>query len=278
MSLAIKRIYKSIRYFCPSWYRFFTSPLRRLPDFIIIGVQKGGTTSLFHYLSQHPDVKLSSQKEVHFFDISYHKGVLWYRSFFPFIFDKTVKITGEASPYYIFHPHTPERIKKLLPGAKIIVLLRNPVNRAFSHYQMVNKKGQEKAESFEEAIALEEERVKNEIQKIIKKPYYRSFNHQAFTYLSRSEYYPQLKRLLSTFRKEQILFIKSENLFQNPRGELSKVYDFLGIQEIYPDDLKAQYKGEYTSIDSNTYKKLIRYYKRDEEKITSLIGDEFRWD
>ena len=124
-------------------YRFLTSHFRMLPDFIIIGAQKSGTSSLYYYLSQHPNVKPALKKEVHYFDLNFEKNVLFYRMQFPLIFNRLnifgkKYVTGEASPYYIFHPHVARRISKIIPSVKIIVLLRNPIDRSFSHYTGVH--------------------------------------------------------------------------------------------------------------------------------------------
>ncbi len=117
-----------------SWiYRRLTSGSRRLPDFIILGAQRAGTSSLYYYLSQHPQILPAVRKELHFFDDHYRRGLGWYRSQFPTRGARGT-ITGEATPYYLSHPHAPARIQRLLPQARLIVLLRNPVERAISHY------------------------------------------------------------------------------------------------------------------------------------------------
>src|SRR5229473_3108964 len=124
-------------------YRATTNPLRLLPDFVIIGTQRGGTTSLYNYLAEHPSIGAASIKEVHFFDTSHYKqGLAWYRAHFPpFVqkyytqhVQKQAFITGEASPYYLFHPFAARRMANSLPHVKLIVMLRNPVDRAYSHF------------------------------------------------------------------------------------------------------------------------------------------------
>src|SRR5437879_9845243 len=132
-------------------YRGTTNWIRLLPDFIIIGTQRGGTTSLYSYLASHPSVGPASTKEVHFFDNKYTKGLAWYRAHFPSAIEKYYAehiqkrkfITGESSPYYLFHPHVPKRVAKDVPHAKFIVLLRNPVDRAYSQYNHAVDGGRE---------------------------------------------------------------------------------------------------------------------------------------
>ena len=151
--------------------RATTYPLRLLPDFLIIGTQRGGTTSLYNYLVEHPGIGAASIKEVHFFDTPHFKqGLAWYRGHFPSAFqryyvERSLKhgfVTGEASPYYLFHPHAPKRVAGLMPQMKLIVMLRNPVDRAYSHYHHEVAGGHEKLATFEEAIACEDERLAGE--------------------------------------------------------------------------------------------------------------------
>ena len=104
---------------------------RRLPDFLIIGAQKCGTSSMFAYLNQHPQMKLPDVKEIHFFDLNYSNGLDWYTSHFPPASLSHRMVTGEASPYYLFHPHVPERVRLHCPDVKLVVMLRNPVDRAY---------------------------------------------------------------------------------------------------------------------------------------------------
>ncbi|HEY9295730.1 MAG TPA: sulfotransferase domain-containing protein, partial [Phormidium sp.] len=159
------------------------------PDFIIIGAQKCGTTSLYEYLIQHPQILAASKKEVHFFDLNFAKGVDWYRQQFKPVSQKS--ITGEASPYYIFHPLVPQRIYQLFPQVKLIVLLRNPVERAISHYYHEVRLGFEDL-GLEDAIAQEPARLEGETAKILADETYYSYNHQHYTYLSRGVYVEQL--------------------------------------------------------------------------------------
>src|SRR5207248_7427804 len=146
-------------------YRAATVPIRLLPDFLIIGTQRGGTTSLYRYLKAHPCIGATSNKDLHFFDRRFHKGLSWYRSHFPTKLEKAYAeqlrrltlVTGEASPSYLFHPHAPKRVAQVLPHVKLIVLLRNPVSRAYSQYHHAVELGFETL-SFAEAIEAEEER------------------------------------------------------------------------------------------------------------------------
>ena len=140
-------------------FRHATRTRRILPSFLIIGAQRAGTTSLFRYLLAHPDVAGPSGgdaavwwvKETHFFDEKYSKGLDWYRSFFPLDATRQRRrkrghdlLAGEATPYYMFHPAVPARAAATLPDVRLIALLRDPVERAYSHYQMMSRTGREK--------------------------------------------------------------------------------------------------------------------------------------
>ena len=125
-----------------------------LPTFIICGTQRGGTTTLYHYLKEHPQICMSEKKEVHYFDLNYHKSLQWYESHFKDCQNKKVKTIGEASPFYMYLREVPERIDETLPDVKLIFILRNPVDRAYSHYWHEVKLGVEYL-PFEEAIKRE---------------------------------------------------------------------------------------------------------------------------
>jgi hypothetical protein len=205
-----------------------------LPSILIIGAQRAGTTSLHEYLSRHPQLFASKRKEVHYFDIGYSKGARWYQSNFPS--RKSVEREAgnapchsfETTPYYLYHPLAPERATRLLPQAKIIALFRDPIARAYSHYQNEIRKGYERL-SFADAIAAESERLDREEQKLRDDPTYYSYNHQHYSYVDRGRYDLQLERWLKFFPRQQFLFIRSEDLFEHPGKTLDSVASFLGL-------------------------------------------------
>jgi len=251
-------------------YRVGTSRWRKLPDFIIIGTQKGGTTSLFYYLYQHPELSFSHKKEIYFFNLFFEKGLAWYKSHFPFRNNK--KITGEATPSYMFHPKAAGRVKSILPDVKLIVLLRNPIDRAYSGYAMGLRRNTDTADTFEVAIERELEALKN--QKDTDE--YTLEKHELY-YLERGKYHSQLLSWLAHFRREQFLFIKSENFFQNPENELIKVYQHLGISTVLPKDLSKKNTGKYDKISPDTVRQLTAYFREENEKLADLLGEEFKY-
>ncbi len=264
-----KKYWRKYRKKAISTYRMATSRWRKLPDFIIIGAQKGGTTSLFYYLNQHPELALARRKEVYFFNLNYEKGINWYKSFFPFRSNK--KISGEATPSYLFYPKTAKRIKSALPDVKLIVLLRNPIDRAYSGYAMGLKRNTEQ-NTFE--VAIEQELAA--LEKHNDPNNYSHERHNQF-YLERGKYYSQLRPWLEEFKREQFLFIKSENFFHDPKNELEKVYEFLEISTIFPDDLSQRNPGKYDKISPNTVKRLEDYFEKENEQLVVLLGKEFQW-
>lgn len=248
-----------------------------MPDFLIIGAQKAGTTSLYSYLIKHPDIISAFKKEIHFFDLNYYKNINWYKSFFPLKKELDgIKLTGEASPQYMFHPHSVSRIKNDLPKIKIILLLRNPVYRSYSHYQHQVRVGREDL-SFEDAIAVEEKRLGNEKSLMLKNQNLNSYNYLMYSYKKRSIYYPQVKNVISSFDKSDILIIQSEKFNNFPQQEYNKVLSFLGLPEYELDFSKKYNQHKYPPIKAETKQKLEEFFKPYNEKLFDLIGERYDW-
>ncbi len=255
-------------------------PLYALPDFVIIGTMKGGTTSLFAYLRKHPQVIPAQTKEVHFFDEQYAEGVAWYRMQFPSYAQKYWHrlngrrcITGEASPYYLFHPDVPQRMQAVLPKVKLITLLRNPIDRAYSHYQHQVRKGREHR-PFEEAVAEEQARLEAQGQ-----PGEATYEHRHFSYLERGLYLTQLRRWRQFFPGEQMLILESEALYQAPEQTLKEVYAFLGLHTAsFPDQLKAANVGRYKEKMSSTCRaQLAAFYAPHNQALCAYLKRDFSW-
>ena len=256
-----------------------------LPDFIIIGAQKGGTSSFYRLLSQHPNVRAAVRKELHYFSLFFDRGVGWYRSCFP---PPTLEggntITGEASPYYLFHPHAPKRIAEAVPRVRLIALLRNPVDRAYSHYNhevtMVSRLFGAGVEplTFEEAVELEELRLRGERDKMLEDERYVGFNHQHFSYLSRGVYVDQLVHWSEFFGDEQMLVLKSEDFFEHTPETMNLALDFLGIPEWEPEDREIILRGEYEhEMNPVTRRRLEQYFEPHNRKLYEYLGVDFGW-
>jgi hypothetical protein len=262
------------------WWLFHraTTPLRVLPDFLVIGVMKGGTTSFFNYLARHPQINPPFRKEIKFFDIHYLQGLGWYRAHFPTRFKmKLGMVTGEATPYYIFHPTAPNRIAKVLPNVKLITLLRNPVDRAYSHYNHMVRVGREPL-SFEEAVECEADRLAGEEEKIIADPRYSTFNHLHYSYLARGRYIEQLQKWFAIFPREQMLILASEELYTSPATTYRKAVEFLGLPAWEPNDFKVYKQGVYEEMPASARKYLIDYYRPYNQKLYECLNMSFDWD
>jgi hypothetical protein len=214
-------------------------------------------------------------KEVHFFDLHFGKGLPWYFAQFPE--HGQAQITGEASPYYIFHPQVSQRIKKALPGVKLIVLLRNPVDRAYSHYQHQLRLGVEKL-PFEMALQAESGRIEGEEQKLHRDGDYYSFNHQHFSYQARGIYVDQLKRWSDLFADEEILTIRSEDFFDNPSVVLQSVTEFLGIRNLGLQTEKRHNALSYSEMNPSTKAQLKEVFCLHNQRLYEYLGRDMKWE
>lgn len=271
-------------------FREASSALRMLPDFIIIGGQRCGSTSLYRSLTSHPGILSARIKEVHFFDLAYQRGLPWYQANFPLSASAKIQqmfrggeqpyLTGEASPYYLFHPLVPARVKAALPQVKLIALLRNPIDRAYSHYQHYIAAGFEQL-SFEEAIEREPERLRGEEEKLLQDGNYCSYNHQMYSYLARGRYTEQLQRWWRHFPREQILLITSEEFSENPSAVSRRALEFLGTCE--PDRESAMnekyHAKPYTApMNPETRRSLQEYFAPYNQELYELTGIQFKQD
>ncbi|MCM8775504.1 MAG: sulfotransferase domain-containing protein [Candidatus Omnitrophica bacterium] len=275
-------------------WRAGTSPLRVLPDFLVIGGQKCGTTFLFSLLKCHPAVRMPLQKEIHFFDYPGHfaKGLAWYRSHFPLRFSSFWHrghhgqgfITGEASPYYLYHPHAPKRIFETLPNMKFVVLLRNPIDRAYSHYFHEVRHGFEKL-SFEEAVDGEEARLSHDRERLFRDEAYYSFSHHHYSYLARGIYVDQLKTWFRFFPRANFFIAQSEKFFSDPKRVGAQVFQFLGLstEGLWPlvgarrSGIDRNGGGRYPEMNPSIRQRLRDYFKPHNERLTALLGIDFSW-
>lgn len=267
-----------------------TSSSRPLPDFLIIGAKRGGTTSLFNYLQQHPNVAplfpaAQRIKGADFFDMNYAQGVRWYRSFFPTDRQRrgaerrlgSPVVVGEASPYYIFHPLAPERAAKVAPSAKIVVLLRDPVDRAYSHYRERVRHGVEPL-SFEDAIAAEPGRLAGEVERLLADPTYHSVPHEQFSYVAQGRYAEQLEAWFEHFPRERFLFLRSQDLFTDPEATFARTLGFLGLPPYELDEYEAFNYHPGRGIEPETRRRLQELFAPEIRRLESLLGIDLGWD
>lgn len=258
---------------------------RLLPDFVIIGAAKAGTTSLYAWLGQHPYVEPAKHKEVHYFDYNYPRGDDWYRMHFPLrsardqfaAVNGRPFLTGEASPSYISHYWAPERLAQRLPDAKLLVNLRDPVERAYSQFQMSRREGEEELDSFADAVAAEDRRLDPERTRAKADPAYNSWPIGCWSYLMRSRYAEQLERWLALFDREQFHFVTLENLSNDPQGELDRVHEFLGLPPHAYENLPRLHTAKYDSLPGDTRAQLTEYFRPHNERLYELVGIDFGW-
>jgi hypothetical protein len=236
-----------------------------LPDFVIIGAPKCGTTYLYHLLTKHPHVEPAVFKETHYFDLLFEKGTEWYRQCFPPSRQKDGQrtITGEATPGYLFHPHAPKKMARVIPEAKLIALLRNPVDRTYSAFHFFPVKHGRQKGTFEETIATS-----------INRPRENRFFKQGI-------YVDHLLRWAKFFSREQMLVLKCEEFFEYPQETLTRVLKFLELSEWKPNASELDDKrneGSYErAMDPTVRRRLEEYFEPHNRRLYEYLGVDFGW-
>lgn len=265
--------------------------MRPFPDFLIIGVKRGGTQTLFQYLQRHPHVLplwpgVENAKKTRFFDRHYARCAGWYRGRFPTAGQRRRAedrlsgpvMTGEAGQYYIFHPLGAERVAASVPNVRILILLRNPVDRAWSHHQERTHSGAEQL-TFEAALAAEPDRLDGEVERILSDPRYYSREHDDHSYLARGRYVEQLTRWYAHLDATQLHIIRSENLYADPQATMAQVFDFLGLPEhdVVPHHFNRS--PEPSAVLSRDLRaSLGAYYRPHVAELEQYLNRSFDWD
>lgn len=277
--VAIRLFYRRVKRFLKFSWRRLSASKRMTPDFMIIGYQKCGTTSLFNYLIQHPAIVPPMQKEIKYFDLNSSRNAHWYKAHFPLREEKNNLITGEATPDYIFFPEIAAKIVKFNSKVKLIVICRNPVDRAFSQYKFSVRRGIEPY-SFAEALEKESQRLAEATQecRINKKPLSENRKYREFSYTTRGLYAQQLKSWLDAFPRDQFLFLCTEELKKNPDAVLKKITSFLGMADFsFCTQKKYLQAPKSDAMPSSIRKKLIDYYMLENKELFELLGEHFDW-
>jgi hypothetical protein len=253
------------------------------PDFLIIGGQKCGTTSLYNYLIRHPGVLRAARKELRYFTQQFELGDSWYRQQFPNAKRRMLNrltngrtLTGEATPYYLFHPLAPARIRAAYPRVRLIAMLRNPVDRAFSHYKHHVKLGEEHL-PFEDAIAAEQARLAGEFERLAADGGYVAHALRVYSYLARGVYADQYERWYRYFAPDRILTLSSEQFFSNPAGAFAQALEFLGLPEHRLQDYETFNPGREETFAPELRERLIDYFRPHNERLYRLLDRDFGW-
>ena len=246
----------------PEWvFRRATVTFRALPDFVIVGASKCGTTSLYGALGRHPAIARARHKEVQYFslDANFAKGVRWYRAHFPF--RRPGRITGEATPQYLAFPEAPRRMAATIPRARLIALVRHPVDRAYSQYQHAVHEGFERR-SFEAAIAHQLEVPQDATGWVT-------------SYLSRGYYLPQLENVLRVFPREQLLVICTEDCFRQPAEALATVLAFLGVSGS-PPEMRGRPQA-HPPMAPGMRVRLLEHFRPHNQRLYAWLGRDLGW-
>lgn len=262
-----------------------TQSARMQPSFLIVGAQRCGTTSMFKTLRQHPAVLAPPlQKGIHYFDKNYTEGAGWYRSHFPLRASASLQarrgagtpITGESSPYYMFHPLAADRIARDVPGVRLIVLLRDPVERAISAYTHEKARGFE-TETFERALELEPERIGGERDKMLADEGYDSFHLQHNAYLTRGQYIEQLERLEGIVGRDRIHVVDSHDFFERPAPAYAEVLDFLGLPAFEGAVFDQHNARPRSPMPGELAARLDEHFRPYDERLTAWLGRTPGW-
>ena len=242
---------------------------RALPGAVILGAQKCGTSSLHNYLTQHRGVIPPLRKEVHYFDVNFGRSEAWYRAHFGR--EREPGLNLDSSPYYLFHPAVPRRMHELLPDARLIVLLRDPVRRAYSHYWHERSRGREKL-SFEAAIDAEPERLGRTDELLASGKLEVSREHQQYSYLARGRYAEQLERWFALYPRQQILVLRFEEFVREPLAALNRTLAFLGLPSTTAVNLEARNTRRYPPMAEATEGRLRQYFEPHNRRLETLLG------
>lgn len=272
-----------------------TARWRPDPDFLIIGAKRGGSTSFYYDLLQHSQIvplfprpdhlpKAVATKGIHYFDQNYEKGERWYRAHLPSTFVRGRQerrvgarvITGEASPYYLFHPAAAERAALLLPKVKIIAVLRDPVMRTYSHWKERRRNNMEDLD-FAAALAAEDARIGDADERLRSDPAFHSYPHEQQSYARQSEYAPALERWYAHFPREQILILASEDYYADPPQVLGEAQDFLGLRREALESGDVRNAAAGAQLDVVLAQQLAARFAPLNARLRELTGRDFPW-
>lgn len=262
-----------------------TAPWRVLPDFIVIGVHKGGTTSVYEYLAQHPQMVPAFEKELQYFTSFYDNDEGSYRAKFPNVVRMGAvrrragrAITGEASPSYISNPRAPARVRAMVPEARLVLLLRDPVDRAVSAFHHNKKKTPwENLATFSEAVDRELGELPDELELVLADDNRPLDEYLYHCYLRRGVYLEQIKWWHAQFPPEQLLIVQYERLHTSPEALLLEIEHHLGIDPWTPNEFERFNTNSYPDLEDELRRKLVEYFAPHNEDLFRYLGHRFDW-
>jgi hypothetical protein len=284
---AIQRVRDTAKGALRQWGILTAGP-RRVPDLLVIGAKRGGTTSLWKYLEEHPGVmhnfpRAQNIKGTYFFSTYYGRGERWYRSHFPSDVARSVArrrlgydpIAAESTPYYLYHPLAPARAAQLAPNAVVVALLRDPVERAFSHW----KERCQHAEtlSFADAVAAEPDRCRGEEERILADPNYVSFAHRHLSYVAQSSYVPMVERWRAHYPADQFIVWISEEFYARPQEHLDELTARLGLPSHHLVDATPYNGFDAPDMAAATRAALTERFRPQVDELSALLGRDLPW-
>lgn len=258
-----------------------TAPLRLEPSFLVIGGQRCGTTSIFNDLASHPGiVRPPVEKGTDYYTLHHARGRSWYRGHFPvagLARQRTRNEPGgpvafEACTYYLFHPFAIERIAQDFPDIKLVAMLRDPVERAYSAYKHEFARGFETEPDFQRALELEDSRLEGEVERMRADSSYESHPHRHLSYRSRGQFAEQLERVFEHFSREQVLVMESEAYFENPAREYRALLEFLGLSAGAMPRFEQHNARPSAPMTNEARKLLDAHFSPHDDRLADLLG------
>ncbi|WP_084597287.1 sulfotransferase family protein [Nocardioides aequoreus] len=259
-----------------------TARWRMQPAVLVVGAQRAGTTTLFRVLNAHPQVaRPTAAKGIGYFDVNHHRGARWYRAHFPVTALARRRhgpgvITFDSSGYYLFHPLAPGRIAHELPDVRVIVMVRDPVERAYSAYKHEHARGFE-TEDFATALELEDERLAGEVDRIVAEPTYESFHHRHHAYRGRSRYSEQIERYREALGADRVHVADADEFFVDPVGEFARIERFLGLTPWQPESVERWNARPGSPLDPDVRRRLDEEFAPYDERLAQQMGRTPRW-
>lgn len=260
-----------------------TASLRMLPEILVIGAQRSGTTTLYRVMSQHPDlVRPTLSKGIGYFDIHYGEGLRWYRGHFPVASVARARRPGgravafESSGYYSFHPLAAGRIARDLPGVQVVMMVRDPVERAHSAYKHEFARGFE-TESFADAVDMEAARLDGEVERMLADPGYVSSEHRHHAYVGRGEYATQIERFQRELGRDRVHVVDADDFFAEPMAQIEQLTSWLGLAPWTPTKVEQWNARPGDEMSPELRQRLVEHFEPFDQQLEALTGRVPSW-